>query len=212
MKKLKVPLRLQGKQSKDCGPVCVQMVLEYFGIKKDLKNLQEKLHYIESGTTAYDNGSLLLDEGLKVTAVTAQPMLFPPDIAKSIKDNKDIYEIIGKKAIHSPKYKTNLDTLKVFLEKGGKMLIQIPNIKHICAAIDEGHPIIALLYGGALGSKEGGFHFVVVTGYDAKNVFLNNPLPGSSSQSKFPIDQFLYAVHSSTTADIDNGTLLIVSK
>jgi hypothetical protein len=53
---------------------------------------------------------------------------------------------------------------------------------------------------------------IVVTGYDEKNVFVNNPGPKSKKKTKYPIHQFLYAVHTSTTADIDNGTLLVVSK
>jgi uncharacterized protein YvpB len=62
------------------------------------------------------------------------------------------------------------------------------------------------------GSNEGGFHFIVVTGYDEKNVFANNPYPKSKKRTKYPMNQFLYALHTSTTTDIDNGTLLLVSK
>ncbi|MBI4087104.1 hypothetical protein HY416_03970 [Candidatus Kaiserbacteria bacterium] len=212
MRKLVVPLYLQAPKSVDCGPVCVRMVLSYFGIRRSLAFLQKKLHYDKTGTSSYDNGALLLDEGLRVTAVTANPMLFPPDIVRSLKNKKHLQELITKKSKTTPKYKKCLKTLEKFLEKGGNLIIEIPNAKHVRAAIDAKRPIIALLYGKAMGSNEGTFHFVVVTGYDGKHVFINNPYPKSKRQWKCPMDTFLYAVHSSSVGYIDNATLLIISK
>jgi ABC-type bacteriocin/lantibiotic exporter with double-glycine peptidase domain len=188
------------------------MALEYFGNKQDLSELKKKLNYNKVGTSAYDNGSLLLDAGLKVTAVTAHPMLFPPDIAKGIKNNEDLLKIIREKAKKVPRYKAGLKSLETFLRKGGKMQIAIPTEKHIFKAVDSNKLVIALFYGRAVGSNEGGFHFVIITGYDEKNIYVNNPLPQSKQNAKYPIDQFLYALHTSTTTDIDNGTLLIISK
>jgi hypothetical protein len=212
MKKLDVPLYLQAPRSPDCGPTCAKMVLEYFDIKRDLPYLKKKLAYGKMGTSAYDNASLLLDEGLKVTAVTAHPMLFPPDLAKGIKSTKDALKIIKAKAKSTPRYTNVLGTFQKFLDKGGELKIDIPTEKHVRKAIDSKRPLIALVYGQALGSNEGGFHFVVVTGYDEKNVFVNNPNPKSGKQTKYPMNHFLYALHSSTTTDIDNGTLLVISK
>jgi hypothetical protein len=143
MKKLNVPLLLQAPGSADCVPVCVQMVLEYFGIQRDLSSLQKKLKYNEMGTSAYDNGSLLLDEGLKVTAITAHPGLFPPDVAKGVKTQQDIVKIIKAKATKVPRYKSVLKTFEKFLSKGGKVKIEIPNEKHIRKAIDAKQPVIA---------------------------------------------------------------------
>lgn len=71
--------------------------------------------------------------------------------------------------------------------------------------------MLALLYGRALGAKEGGFHFVVVSGYKKGAVYLNNPLPESRT-GWFAIDDFMYALYSSTCVDMDNGSLLVVGK
>jgi hypothetical protein len=210
--KIELPLKLQEQGSKDCGPVCVQMVLEYFGINKDQSYLREKLTYVEAGTSAYDNASLLLNEGFKVTAVTAQPLLFSPDTIAEIKNTDDVLKIVEAKYISAEKDRPILETLKKFLLQGGDLKIEIPSYKHIQQALEESKPIIALIYGRALGSKEGGFHFIVISGYEDGKVFINNPLPESKKQGWFPIEHFLYALHSSTTADIDNGTLLVVSK
>ncbi len=214
VKIINVPLRLQEVGTLDCGPVCAQMVLEYFGITQDFQSLKDKLLYNEVGTTIYDNGSLLLDLGLKVTAITAQPRLFSPEVIESITSKDLLNEVIDKKIekVTTTRDKDNLETFKKFLNKGGGVKLEIPSFSHIKEAIDNGHPVIALLIAQALGSKEGGYHFVVVSGYDEGRVYINNPAQNSSQQAWFPIERFLYAVHASTVADFDNGTLLIVSK
>lgn len=212
MKKFNVPLYLQEDGSKDCGPTCVRMILDYFGIKRELTDLQKKLNYDEMGTTSYDNGSLLLDEGLKTTAITAQPLLFSPDTTPSIKTKNDIFKTIRARAKEEPKDKDILETMKKYLNKGGKLKIEIPSFKHIKEAIDKNQPVLALFYGRAIGRNEGAYHFVVISGYDKNRVFINNPWPPSKRQAWFPVDQFLYGLHTSTSAYPDNGTLIIVSK
>lgn len=196
----------------DCGPVCVQMVLESFGISVELKDLVSRLEYGESGTSAYDNGVLLLSEKLKVKAITAQPLLFSPDTIPEIKTRKDFAKIINARAEKVPSDKPILDTLTKFLQEDGEMVLEIPTFKHIQETIDASGLIIALLYGKALGSEEGGYHFVVVNGYRDEEVFITNPSPKSQKQGWFPVSDFLYAVHTSTTKEVDNGTLLVIFK
>lgn len=196
----------------DCGPVCVQMVLESFGISVELKSLVSRLEYGESGTSAYDNGVLLLSEDLKVKAITAQPLLFSPDMIPSVKTHGDFKKVIDARIEKVPSDKPILDTLTKFLEEGGEMVLEIPTFKHIKETIDASGVIIALLYGKALGNDEGGYHFVVVNGYDDDRVFITNPSPKSKKQDWFPASDFLYAVHTSTTKEVDNGTLLAVFK
>lgn len=212
MKKIDVPLYLQAPNSMDCGPVCTQIVLEHFGNRIDLPTLISKLDYGKNGTSAYDNGCLLLGGGLKVCAITAQPLLFPPDVIPTLKTSKDLLGVAAEREEKFPKDKPILNTFKAFLSDGGKVTLEIPTISHIRAAIDTECLVIALLYGRAMGSMEGGFHFVVVNGYDEERVFITNPLPGSKQQDWIPAEQFLYALHASTTSDIDNGTLLVVSR
>jgi len=212
MNKFDIPLYLQKIGSADCGSTCVKMLLAYFGIEKDLEELQKDVLYSEIGTTMFDNGSLLLDHGLKTTVITAQPLLFSPEIVSKIANNEDLLKVIDLKIEKSPKFKDNLETWKKYLDKGGQVKIEIPDFSHIKEAIDNEYPVLVLFYGQPLGQHEGIFHFVVVSGYDDEKVFINNPWPPSKQQDWYPIKEFMYAVHSSTTADIDNGSFLIVSK
>ena len=213
MKQLNVPLILQEHGSIDCGPTSVQMVLQYFDIQKSLPQLQAKLHYDPKiGTSLFDNGSLFLDEGFQTTVVTAQPLLFPPDIQKTITNEKDIETLVENKLEENTKQKHILKTFLIYLKKVGKVKLEIPAFTHIKKAIDDNMPVIALLNAQSLGSNEGEWHFVVVTGYNDNEVFLNNPWPLSRKQGWFPFEQFIYGVHASTCVAIDNGTFLIASK
>jgi len=213
MKKIEITPILQDENSVDCGPTCVKMVLDHFGIYKDIESLRSLLGYTEEGTSAYDKGALLLTENLNVTVVTAHPRLFTPDDIANIHLKQDIESVIDKVSMEEPKSKCVLDTFKNFLSKGGKFSLEIPTFKHIKKAIDADCLVIALLYARALGSNEGGYHFVVVNGYDDdENVFITNPLPNSKKQSWFPSNEFIFGLHVSTMVDVDNGSLLIVSK
>jgi len=53
---------------------------------------------------------------------------------------------------------------------------------------------------------------VVVSGYDNELVEITNPLPSAQKKGWFPAKDFIYGVHASTTAELDNGTFLIASK
>jgi ABC-type bacteriocin/lantibiotic exporter with double-glycine peptidase domain len=209
MKKIEVEPLFQNKDSKDCGPVCTQMALKHFGLESDLQSLIEKLSYDDAGTFSFDNGMILLNSGLKVTCITAQPYLFSPDIKLS--NIQEITEHLTKKIKDLPKFEKGIGLFKDFINTGGELKIEIPNIEHIKNAIDNESIVIALIYGKALGSNEGGFHFVIVNGYDEKNVYITNPLPTAKS-GWYSTKNFMYALHSSTVFDIDNGSLLIVSK
>ena len=178
-------------------------------LEEDLKILAEKLSYDDNGTFSFDNGIVLLNSGLKVTCITAQPYLFSPNIKLS--DKQEIADHLTKKINDLPKFEKGINLFIDYLKTGGELRIEIPNIEHLKDAIDNECLVIALIYGKALGSNEGGFHFVVVNGYDEENVYITNPLPTANS-GWYPIKNFLYALHASTVFDVDNGSLLIVSK
>lgn len=213
MKQLDVPLFLQEHGSIDCGPTCVQMVLRYYGVEKTFDELKNRLTYDPAvGTSMYDNGVILLEEGFRTEVVTANPLLFPPDIIENLHDEKDMLRLVQTKIEEKHEQTNILQTFETYLQKNGKVTLEIPTFTHVKQAIDEDKPVIVLMYAQTLGSNEGTYHFVVVTGYRDNEVFLNNPWPMSQKQGWFPVDQFLYGVHASTCVAVDNGTFLIASK
>ncbi|MFT7644864.1 MAG: hypothetical protein ACI9BF_000527 [Candidatus Paceibacteria bacterium] len=211
MKKIDIKVFFQKNKSPDCGPVCTQMVLNYFGKQSSLEAVKNKVTYVTGGTYIYDNGLLVLREGLSAELVTANPLLFKQEDRTVLKSKKDILKHLSVIKRKKNAKKQPITMFQDFLKEGGSAKIEIPCIKHITKAIDAGKLVIALLYGGALGKKEGGFHFIVVTGYKKGYVHINNP-GKRSRQGWFTEEDFLYALHSSTCTDVDNGSLLIVGR
>jgi len=192
------------------------MLLDHFlGLKVSLDEIKSQMDYMDVGTTLYQNGSMLLKRGLKVTAITANPLAFPGNVWDELNTDDKIRQYIGKMLQDdglADNFKLVYKTLLQFLDDGGHIKIKIPGFDDIKQAIDANSIVFACGYTQPLGENEGKFHFVLVTGYDDNKVFLNNPWPDSVKQGWFPIDKFLYAIHSSAVGDADNAGFLIVSK
>lgn len=207
--KKNITLLFQKKGSVDCGPVSTQMILDYFGIKDNLKNIKSYMSMSDSGTYIYDNGLVFLQHKLQTTLITANPLIFKHEDLKGLKSNKDITKHLSKIKKKKPTLEKPLNLFKEFIDVGGNVSLKIPTIAQIQKALDKNKLILALIYGGALGANEGSFHFIVVSGYKKGYIHIHNPLK-QSKQGWFKNEDFLYALHSSTCADIDNGSLLIV--
>jgi hypothetical protein len=212
VKKFTIPYYSQADGSNDCGPTCAQMILDYYGIKHTIEHLRTQLTYDETGTSIYDNGLLLLNNDLQTEAITAQPLLFSPDTLEKYNTNEKLLTYLTNKEKEAKDGTWILRTMRHYLEKNGTIKVEIPTIEHIKTAINNDRPVMALMHAGSLGSNEGQFHFVVLTGYDDQRVFINNPWPYAQRQEWFPIDRFMYGLYASTCEAFDNGTLLIASK
>ena len=187
------------------------MILKYFGIHAELKNLTKNMlrDGVIDGTYIYENGSLLLLQNLKVTLITANPILFERESWTSMKNDQDFKKHLQNFKKRKPAKKGAIKLLEEFVEKGGVVKVELPTINHIKNAIDHGKIVMASIYGRALGSKEGGFHYVVVSGHKEGQIYINNPLPGSKT-GWFKNEDFVHALLASSCFDVDNGALLIV--
>lgn len=224
MKLLPIKQLYQKEKSLDCGPVCVQMILEYFGIKKELSEIIAVLDYDQVGTTIFQNAQIFIQNNIKTVNINNNPLLFSYNYDK-LQANKDnfqkmtntqVLELINQKKEKLEKYSKTLGEMEDYLKNGGQINIKTPQFSEIKSAIDENKPIIALVFS----YREKGIfhHFVIVNGYDTikdKNddavemVFVTDP----SKMGKtgwFPASDFIFWLHASTLADIDNGSLLIV--
>jgi hypothetical protein len=208
-KQLKVPLRLQGEKSLDCGPACMAMVLDYYKKTRPVAELREGLEYAEGGTYLFDNARKLFESGLGATVITAHPMVFRYRDGWP-RDAGGITAALLEAETKFPRYRRGIGHLRNFMEAGGSVRVEIPAMRHVAEAIDNGNPLVAALHTGALGTFQGGYHILVVSGYGEDEVHLTNPWPKSDKRGWYPADRFFYSLHTSTAYDVDNGSLLVV--
>jgi len=213
--KLNVPLIIQPKDSVYCGNTGVAMLLQYYGINKDLSKLTKEITTDTTGTYAPQLGTYLLKKGFEVSIITHHPKLFT---------KKDVsltqIQIMGRfrkkyELSTSPQDKKVLNYFIDFMKKGGKIIVRIPNIQDVEKEIRAHRPTGAVLTTNFIhGNKSKfNFHFNIITGFDNKYIYVNDPnWNETGGKKRYLYNDFLYGLYASTYGDLDNGCLLIVKK
>jgi len=213
--KLNIPIETQKKGSRDCGIVSLLMVFRYFGIRKSLQDIQKELKVDKVGTYAPHIGAFMLKNGFSVELITQHPGIFT--IQDRGKSQKEILHRM-KGLLQKEEKDQNKKVLKYFigfLESGGKIKVKIPGADDIRESLKNKSPLIALLTTNFLTEKnpEFNFHYNVVTGIDKNFVYLNDPLPDQrGGKKKCGINDFLFGLYAASYGDLDNGSLLKISR
>jgi hypothetical protein len=167
------------------------------------------------GTYMPQIGTYLINHGFKVELVTMHPKLF------TLKDkycSQTKVRNIFDKAYTCEKSEQNKKVLGYFREfskAGGKIVVKIPSVDDIIKEINNGRPLGAALTSNFLTNTQPkfNFHFNLITGYDNKYVYVNDPQSSKSGGAKkYLIDDFFYGVHASAHGDLDNASLILVKK
>jgi|GEM_PF-2219394 len=214
MIKLSIPLHLQTEGSEDCGPTSTLMILDYFGITSDAQEVIAKVPRCNFGTSTFDNALTMMDYGLSVELVMAQPDIFDGEFIRSKPEKAAVIARV-KQVIEKEKDQERQDILRsliTYVERGGKLTLAIPSKEIIQQAVKAGRPVMASMYTEALGRQLGGYHFVVIGGYNDHEFLIFNPWPTSKHISWERVDEVMFAIHSSTLFDYDNGAILLVDK
>lgn len=213
--KLKIPQLRQDENSKDCGLICMLMVMRYYGDDKTTyEDLKQALVVDEIGTYAPQMGTYLLNQGYKVELIGLNPGLFSTlDKGAS---TEEIQERLAEKLELADKER-DVKVIKYFqefLDNSGSMKVQIPSEDHLQYAIEQETPVIALLTSNFLNRRpELNFHFNVVTGITHELITVNDPLwDERGGEHQYIIEDYLYAIHASAAGDLDNATLMRVWK
>lgn len=204
----------QDDGSEDCGPISSLMILDYFGITSDRKEVLKKVQRSNFGTSTFANALTLMEYGLDTELVTIQPKIF---VGEFIKSRPSMAQIIKKvsecKSIEKIRdKKSNLSMFIDYLRSGGKFRLAIPTKQMIKTALDSGRLIWISAYTKILGENEGGHHSSVIAGYKNNEFLIYNPWPRSRKKSWENADEVMFAIHSVTDFDYDNGAIIIVGK
>ncbi len=91
MKAYNVPPHFQDEGSEDCGPVATTMVLDFFGVTSNQEEVVKKVPRCNEGTDTFGNGQVLMDYGLSIDVITANPLLFDGDFLRSNPTKKELH-------------------------------------------------------------------------------------------------------------------------
>lgn len=205
---------LQDDESTDCGPISTLMILNYFGITSDRQLVLKKVQRSTFGTSSFANALVMQEYGLDTTLITIQPKIFDGDFIHSKPSDKSILKkVLGTQRNEKDKDKKhNLGMLASYLEKGGHFKLAIPTKQIIIDALSAGKLVWLSAYTMILGPDEGGYHAMVVAGYKDNQFLLYNPWPKSKRKSWENADEVMFAIHSVTDFDYDNGAIIVVGK
>lgn len=216
MKAYDVPAHLQDDGSEDCGPASTTMVLDFFGITADQEAVIKKVPRCNYGTDAFGNALVMQNYGLSVEVITANPLIFDGDFLRMGSTKSDIrHRIVGVRDIENDTdRKAILDRFVDAVDSNIGLITKIPTAQMIIDALNAGKLVWTSMYAQVLGKNEGKYHFIVIGGYDeSEETFLVfNPLPKSRRKSWEKIDEVMFAIHTNTLFDYDNGAVLVVGK
>ncbi|MDP3882316.1 MAG: papain-like cysteine protease family protein [Nanoarchaeota archaeon] len=169
----------------------------------------------QTGTYAPQLGSYLIDRGYQVTITALHPKLFTlSDRGISQEEIKKRFEEILVNTSKEQDKKV-LNYFLIFLKKGGKIEVKIPEEKDIADEIKEGRPLGALLTSNFLkGNKPRfNFHFNVLIGIEDDKIIVNDPSWNEcGGENTYNVRDFLYGLYASAFGDLDNACLIKIKR
>ncbi|MDO8571878.1 MAG: C39 family peptidase [bacterium] len=215
---LDVPLIRQPNYSVDCGIACIAMLLEYYNISYDYKKLRKEIGVFRYGTFMPQLGLYLLKYGFEVEIMTMHPALFT--LFSKFENKQQLIDHLRKMRKGLPQKHENrgLDFFIKFIHSGGILTPCIPTFENIQQEIDHKRPLICSLTHGLLFKNnfkpKFNFHFNIVTGYDEKNIHVNDPdwVDDFGGKHAHTIHEYLYAMYANVYGFIDGSSLMKVKK
>ncbi len=208
--KLPVPFISGGEQELH-GTATVEMVLTYYGVSYKRDEIIERLDESHGGTDMIKIAEVLLSYGFHTDFMTRHPALFGEDDSGA--SDERIRMIIKNHiefAVGRPHDQIFLKHLLTYLDHGGCIHPAIPDFLSVKHELDRHRPVIALF---ATDYDVGGrsnlqCHPIVITGYSAKYIFLNDPL---HKKRKILKEWFFNGIYASAHEMLDYGSMLLIS-
>ena len=214
-----IPLIKQEKDSVACGLACLQMIYKYYHKPISYDQLKKDLKLDTIGGYLPQLGNHFLQNNFKTSIITHHPKLvMVDDKDKKSEDLIEQFYEYKNKSISSKQDLKVLDLFIKYMESGGELRAKVPNFDDINRELVNKRPLIALINNSVFYAKQPErpfsdiFHLVVVTGYDDKFTYLNDPHWKFGGKVRYSNQLFLYALYSSTLGDLDNGSLLTIRK
>ena len=206
MKTFDVPHYKQIKKDA-CGVACARMLLGYYGFDVSEEELLSEVYMHKFGTWYSDLCKLFIRRGLHTKVKTININIYSPFWAD--KDEKALRPLLlERQKVLKGLLKTETEKAIGYMDMGGKLTVQIPNLKMIEKLIMKQPTMIPVLR-SFLNPKridEVG-HYIVLNGFDGSKYSVLDPNGGKYEIEK----EVLYYAWLANNRDSD-GYLMEVTK
>ena len=213
MRLLSVPLIRQSKGSTDCARAVVAMVLNYYGYRCTLTGLKRQLakEGVINFLPAY--GLFLIRKGFGIELVTKNPEIINDNYGR-LSTSRLTQELQTNRRYYGKEKADQISILVDFMKSGGTLKVRIPAFRLIKREIDAGRPLGAAIARSVLYNDSFPrpiIHFVLIVGYDQGDLLVNDPhwSKAGGKARRYSIEDFMYAIHSGSIGDIDNGSIML---
>lgn len=190
------------------------MILDYFGITDSKEEVLKKVERSDFGTSTFANALAMHEYGLATRLVTIQPKIFDGEFFSTNPKREQIIQKVKEQmqGENDKDKKHNLSMFVRLLKTDSDFTLAIPTKQIIINALDSGKLVWLSTYTRILGKNEGGHHSVVIAGHKDNKFLIYNPWPRSRQRSWEDADEVMFAIHSVTDFDYDNGAIILVGK
>lgn len=219
--KMKLDVPLYAQQTKDdCLIETTRMLLAYHCIEKTADEIKESMEketeYSGVGSYLPQAGTYLQSLGFETEIVSMNPHLF---VLKDKGISKhDVLSRFEKIKTYNKDNERNTKVIIYFseyLNAGGKISPTIPSSKDIETEIENKSPVLVVTTTRFLFQDTPKFntHALLITGYDDKNFYVNDPGPSPYAGKKELLKEHLmYGIYATAHGDFDNAAILKVKK
>lgn len=204
MRNLNIKTYKQPAETSICGPCCIKMVTQHFGLNLSLKSIKQHCH-------CTNEGSLETSVVLAISEIGLHPILYAlPSGGLLFGKYADLPK---EKVISNLKVRAKLVKSRLFamaLREAAELVeqdlirFQLANRDIIEKELDKGNPWIACCHYYILSKQKENrgaemSHFIVIQGYDKNHFIINDPLDGVYKVEK---DLMLCAMYSISPYEI----------
>jgi ABC-type bacteriocin/lantibiotic exporter with double-glycine peptidase domain len=210
--KLSVPI-ITADESQLYATVVVEMVLKYYGKTTERSMIESFLDERHGGTDIVQIGRFFVQQGFGAEIITLHPRLFTMQHCGF--SQEQVHEHINHLIeFHMQKRHDQiaLQHVLTYMQEGGVVTPGVPDFDRVKKELDRERPVIALLPTTftAGGSSNMDFHFVVITGYSGKYIYINDSKTMDGAQKKIRENFFFRGIYAQFKEQVDEGCLLMI--
>lgn len=194
------------------------MLLEYYGVPHDYKKLRKEIGVFHFGTFMPQLGLYLIKRGFEIEIITMHPALFT--LFTTFANERELVEHLTsvRKILPQKHDRIGLNFFLQFIQAGGVVTPRIPVTQDIQKEIDYNRPLLCslthrLLFKSELKPKFS-FHFNIITGYNAKKIYVNDPdwEDECGGEREHAMQGYLYAIYANVHGFIDGASIMKIKQ